>query len=215
MFNENSIIKEVNIINKVVCYLLVIICLLLCNEPIFMLFINLFLLLITKQYQNLFKTSIANSFILIFCIFFTHLLWITKLLTLIIYTILLKKVTKATELRYVLESTLYRFQTKKITYHILYIIYFIKYYKNNLKKLLILKDDYSIKVNFNFIKFIIQKSYQKTKVELKDLMEINKLRFYNYSKVRTYIEKPTWESWDTNYIVSHLIILLLTVFYGR
>ena len=56
---------------------------------------------------------------------------------------------------------------------------------------------------------------EKTKAELKDLMEINKLRFYNYSKERTYIEKPTWESWDTNYIVSHLIILLLTLFYGR
>ena len=215
MFNDNSIIKDVNVINKLVSYLIVIIGLFICSEPIFMLFINLFLLLITKQYPNLFKTSLINTIIIIITIFFTHILWITKLLTLVIYTVLLKKVTKSTELRYILESTLYHFQSKKITYYILYVIYFARYYRNNINKLLILKDDYSMKLDYNFIKFIIQKSYQKTKAELKDLMEINNLRFYNYSKQRTYVEKPTWESWDTNYIVSHLIILLLTLFYGR
>lgn len=215
MFNENSIINEVNVINKVICYLLVIICLFICNEPIFLLFVDIILLLITKQYLFLFKINVINTFFLVFNIFFSQFLWITKILTLIIYTILLKKVTKAVELRYVLESTLYRFQSKKITYHILYIIYFIKYYKNYLKHLFILKDDYGMKLNFEFTKFIIIKSYQKTKLVLDNLMEINKFRFYNYSKERTYIEKPTWESWDTNYLISHIIIFLLTVFYGR
>lgn len=215
MFNENSIIKEVNIINKSLCYLIIIICLITCNESIFLLFVDLFLLLITKEDEKLFKTNIVNTIILVLCMFFPQFLWITKILTLIIYTVLLKKVTKATELRYVLEKTLYRFQSKKVTYRILYIIYFIKYYKTNIKKLLILKDDYGIKVDYKFLKFIIKKAYQKTKIELNNLMEINKLRFYNYSKERTYIEKPTWESWDTNYLISHIIIFLFTMFYGR
>lgn len=215
MFNENSIIKEVNIINKVVCYLLIIVCLFVCNESFFLLFVDLFLLLITRNYQKLFKINILNTILLVLCIFFSHFLWITKIITLIIYTVLLTRVTKAIELRYVLESTLYRFQSKKITYRILYMIYFIKYYINNIKKFLTLKDDYGIKINFEFIRFIFKKTYQKTKMELRSLMEINKLRFYNYSKDRTYIEKPTWESWDTNFLVSHLIIFLLTIFYGR
>lgn len=215
MFNENSIIKEVNIINKVICYLLIIVCLFVCNESFFLLFVDLFLLLITRNYQKLFKINILNTILLVLCIFFSHFLWITKIITLIIYTVLLTRVTKAIELRYVLESTLYRFQSKKITYRILYMIYFIKYYINNIKKFLTLKDDYGIKINFEFIRFIFKKTYQKTKMELRSLMEINKLRFYNYSKDRTYIEKPTWESWDTNFLVSHLIIFLLTIFYGR
>ena len=80
---------------------------------------------------------------------------------------------------------------------------------------IILKDDYGIKLNFEFIKFVLRKAYRKTQIELKNLMDINSLRFYNYSKNRTYVEKPTWESWDTNYLVSHLIIFLLTIFYGR
>lgn len=215
MFNDNSIIKEVNIINKFICYLIVIISLLLCKEVLFLLFINLFLLLITKQYKKLFITNIINIFISLLAIIFPQILWITKLIILIIYTILLKKVTQAIELRYVLESTLYRFQKKKITYKILYFIYFIKYFKYNIRKLYILKDDYEIKVDFKFIKFLISKSYHKTKYQLTELMEINKLRFYNYTKDRTYIEKITWESWDTSYLISHIIIFLLTCFYGR
>ena len=77
MFNDNSIIKEVNIINKVICYLLVIVCLMVCNEGIFLLFVDLFLLLITKQDEKLFKISIVNTILIVLSIFFPQFLWIT------------------------------------------------------------------------------------------------------------------------------------------
>lgn len=215
MFSNNSIIKEVNIITKVVCYIMTIVCLVLCREPLFLLFVNLFLVIITKQYNNLFKINIINILITLLCIYFSLFLWITKTLILIIYTMLLKKVTKSVELRYLLENSLYRFQSKRITYRILYIIYFIKYYKNNITNMIVLKDDYGIKLGLKFIFFIIKKAYYKTVIQMKEFMITNKLRFYNYYKNRTYLEKPTWESWDNNYLIAHVIILLLTVFYGR
>ena len=155
-------------------------------------------------------------FLSILSIFFPQILWITKIGILIIYTVLLKKVTQTVELRYVLESTLYRFQSKKITYKILYAIYFIKYFKKNIERMLVLKDDYSMPLNYKLIKFIIKHAYNKTKNQMEIFIEVNKLRFYNDSKNRTYIEKKeTWESWDTNYLIAHIIIMLLTVFYGR
>lgn len=216
MFNKNSIIKEVNIINKLVCYLLILMALIICREPIFIVFVNLTLLIITRQYSKLFKTNLVIMFLSILSIFFPQILWITKIGILIIYTVLLKKVTQTVELRYVLESTLYRFQSKKITYKILYAIYFIKYFKTNIKRMLVLKDDYSMPLNYKLIKFIIKHAYSKTKNQMETFIEINKLRFYNDSKNRTYIEKKeTWESWDTNYLIAHIIIMLLTVFYGR
>lgn len=215
MFNTDSIIKEVNIINKVICYGIIILALLLCSEPIFIVFVNAFLLLITKQYQNLFKTNIFIIIVALLGILFPQILWITKLGILVIYTILLKKVTRAIELRYILESTLYRFQQKKITYKILNIIYFGKYFKRNIKRLMILKDDYGLNYNMNFISFMIKKSYHKTKEQMKEFIQTNKLRFYNDSNQRTYVEKPTWESWDTNYLIIHIIIFLLVCFYGR
>lgn len=215
MFSKDSIINEVNIINKAVCYLLIVLGLIVCSEPIFLLFVNIFLLLITKQYENLFKINIINTIILILSIIYPQILWISKIGTLVVYTILLKKVTKLTELRYLLESTLYRFQQKQITYRILYIIYFFKYFKNNLNQMLLLKEDYGMKLNLKFVWFITKKSYQKTKDQLNELMQINKLRFYNYSKNRTYIEKTSWESWNNNYLFCHVIIILITFFYGR
>ncbi len=216
MFNKNSIIKEVNIINKLVCYLLILIALIICREPIFIVFVNLTLLIITRQYSKLFKTNLVIMFLSILSIFFPQILWITKIGILIIYTVLLKKVTQTVELRYVLESTLYRFQSKKITYKILYAIYFIKYFKKNIERMLVLKDDYSMPLNYKLIKFIIKHAYNKTKNQMEIFIEVNKLRFYNDSKNRTYIEKKeTWESWDTNYLIAHIIIILLTVFYGR
>lgn len=216
MFNKNSIIKEVNIINKLVCYLLILIALIICREPIFIVFVNLTLLIITRQYSKLFKTNLVIMFLSILSIFFPQILWITKIGILIIYTVLLKKVTQTVELRYVLESTLYRFQSKKITYKILYAIYFIKYFKKNIERMLVLKDDYSMPLNYKLIKFIIKHAYNKTKNQMEIFIEVNKLRFYNDSKNRTYIEKKeTWESWDTNYLITHIIIILLTVFYGR
>ena len=215
MFSTDSIIKEVNIINKVICYLIILITLFICREPIFIIFVNLISLLITKEYKNLFKINIFITFIALLGILFPQILWITKLGILIIYTALLKKVTKAIELRYLLESTLYRFQQKKITYRILNIIYFGKYFKNNIKRLIVLKDDYGLNYNMSFIWFMIKKANYKTKEQMKEFIQINKLRFYNDSKNRTYVEKPTWESWDTSYLIVHIIILLVTCFYGR
>lgn len=215
MFNTDSIINEVNIINKVICYAIVLITLLICREPIFIVFVNLFLLIVTKQYKNLFKINIFITAVTLLGILFPQILWITKLGIIIIYTALLKKVTKAIELRYVLESTLYRFQQKKVTYRILNIIYFGKYLKNNIKRLIILKDDYGLNYNMGFIWFMIKQAYYKTKEQMKEFIQMNKLRFYNDSKNRTYVEKPTWESWDTNYLIIHIIVFLLTCFYGR
>lgn len=215
MFNSSSIIKEVNILNKVICYLLVLIACICCKSPIFLIFAGLILLLITKQYSDIFGINIFVEIVSLLSFFYPQILWISKLGILIIYTMLLKKVTDLVELKFLLESTLYRFQSKKITYQILYFIYFMKYFRIHVQKMYLLKDDYGLKNNFKLIVFILKKSFSKTKLQMRDILDLHKLRFYNYSKDRSYIEKSHWESWDTNYLVSHIIVLLLTFFYGR
>lgn len=215
MFNDTSIIKEVNILNKALCYILVLIMLIICNDPIYILIADIFFLLLTKNFRKLFISNIVLTGLVVLNIFFPHFLWIIKPFFLVLYTILLKKVTKLSELRYVIEVTLYRFKNKKITYKLFYIIYFIKSFNKNIKRMLILKDDYLIKLDLNFLSFIIKESYKKAKISKKEFVVVNSMRFYNYSTKRTYIEKITWESWDNTYLVSHIIILILTFFYGR
>lgn len=215
MFNDTSIIKEVNILNKVFCYILVLVMLIIGKEPIYVLIVDMFFLLLTKSFRKMFITNILLSILVILNIFYPHFLWIIKILFLVLYTLLLKKVTKLSELRYVIEVTLYRFKNKKITYKLFYCIYFIKSFNKNIKRMLVLKDDYLIKLNPKFLLFIIKESYLKAKASKKEFVVVNSMRFYNYSEKRTYIEKVTWESWDNTYLISHVIIFILTFFYGR
>lgn len=215
MFSDTSIIKNVNVLNKTICYILVLIMTIICKETLFTLFVDIFFLLITRKYKYLFRFNIFTTILILINIFFPHILWIIKLFLLIIYTILLSKVTELVELRYVIENTLYRFKNKKITYRLFYIIYFLKNFKRHFKRMIILKDDYEIKMNFKFLLFIIKESYIKASNSKKEFLETNDIRFYNISKERTYIEKLNWESWDTTYLLSHIIILVITFFYGR
>ena len=215
MFNDTSIIKEVNILNKVLCYILVLIMLIVGKDPIYILIVDMFFLLLTKSFKKMFITNIILTGLVVLNIFFPHFLWIIKMFFLVLYTLLLKKVTKLSELRYVIEVTLYRFKNKKITYRLFYFIYFLKNFNNNIKRMLVLKDDYLIKLDFKFLYFIIKESYKKAKAARGEFVVINSMRFYNYSEKRTYIEKITWESWDNTYLISHIIILVLTFFYGR
>ena len=215
MFSDTSIIRNVNILNKTICYLLVLIMLIICKETLFTLFVDIFFLLVTKQYKHLFRFNILTTILIVLNIFFPHFLWIIKIFLLIIYTILLSKVTELVELRYVLENTLYRFKNKKITYRLFYIIYFIKNFKKHFTRMLVLKDDYEIKMTPKFLLFIIKQSYIAASTSKKDFLEVNDIRFYNISKDRTYIEKLSWESWDTTYLLCHIIILVSTFFYGR
>ncbi len=215
MFNTDSIIKEVNVFNKLFCYLIIFISLLMVKEALFLVFANLILLVITKQYPKLLKFNILVLGITVLGMFYPQFLWITKIGILMIYTILLKKVMCPIELRYVLENTLYCFKQKQVTYKILSLIYFGRYFKNNLKRFLILKDDYGLKVNPQFMAFILRQAYEQTKEQMQEFMIMNRLRFYNDSTKRTYIERKSWESWDNNYIIIHAMIFLLTFFYGR
>ena len=215
MFNDTSVIKEVNVLIKAFCYLLVLIMLIICKDTIYLLFVDMFFLLVTKKFNKLFIFNLVITGLIVLNIFFPYFLGISKFGILILYTILLTRVTKLEDLRYVVEYTFYIFKNKKITYKLFYWIFFIKTFNNHFNKMLLLKDDYGIKSNIKFLLFILKQSYNKAKMSKKDFIEINRIRFYNYSSERTYIEKITWESWDTYYLLVHIILTAITFFYGR
>ena len=76
MFNTDSIIKEVNIITKTISYLMIMIALVLVNEPLFIIFVNVFLIVITKQYPNILKINLISLGMNILNIFYPQFLWI-------------------------------------------------------------------------------------------------------------------------------------------
>lgn len=214
MFNKDSILYQVNIISKVTGIMLTLICIIMIKIPSFIVLLSVVLLIISFNYNFIFKYSVFNLIIAIIASFYPPLLWISKILLFINYIIIVKKITKASDLRYVLEVTLYKFQSRKITYRILYTIYYFKYLNRNYRLLGRLKDEYGIENDWFFIKFRWNKAKSKTKNEMNEFITMNSLRFYNYSKNRTYIEKPTWERWDNYYVIAHTILLIFIIIYG-
>ncbi|HIT21558.1 MAG TPA: hypothetical protein IAB56_01115 [Candidatus Scybalousia intestinigallinarum] len=214
MFKKDSLLYEVNIISKLISSLLVIISLLFLNSTALIVLVSVILCFLSLEFKFISKVGIIGVLLSILATFYPQFLGITKFIIFIEYIMLIKKVTDSSELRYILEVTLYKFQSKKITYHILYIIYFFRYLKKNMKLLDNLREDYAIEKDFFYIRFSLKKALAKTKHEIHDLMEINELRFYNYTSKRTYIERPTWEKWDTNYLLFHIAVLIFAIIYG-
>ena len=215
MFSNTSIIKDVNIVNKVICLFIALLIFILWKAPLFLLFVDILFLLVTKQFRKLFIFNLVITGLIVLNLVFPHFLLISKFLLFILYTILLSRVTKIVDLRYVIEVSLYRFHQKKITYKLFYYIYFWNNFIKQFKKMLSLKDDYEMKLTPSFLVFIIKQSYVKAKLGKQEFLEINNQRFYNYSSSRTYIDKVTWESWDNTYLICHVVAFLITIFYGR
>ncbi len=215
MFKSNSIIYDINILSKAISLILVIISLIALQQPTFLVAFGLITLIIAFPLKN---TSVIAMIAILFAIaanFIEGILWLPKLILLLVYLLLVKKFTKTSELRYLLEVTLYKFQSKQITFKILNIIYFFKQLRKNINIFDRLRDEYGMAKDFFYIRFSFKKAWKKTRYEMKEFIMMNDLRFYNYSKERTYIEKITWERWDTKYLLFHILIFIVTFLLGR
>ncbi len=215
MFKSNSIVYDINIICKVICTLFMLLSIILLKVPSVLVFLGIFFLGIGLEFRKISILSIIGILFSILATFYHSIFWLPKMILFITYLCLLKKITKAPELRYVLEVTLYKFQSKKVTFRILYMIYFFKQLRKNMRILDRLRDEYGMARDFFYLRFTFKKAWKKTKYEMKDLITMNDLRFYNYSKDRTYTEKPKWERWDTKYLLVHMLILIVFYAFGR
>ena len=153
MFSKDSILYQVNIISKFIGIILAFIGIMLLKIPGFIVLVSVILLSLSTAFKYTFRYSILSLAISIFSSFFPQILWISKTLIFINYLILVRKLTKTSDLRYILEVTLYKFQSKKITYRVLYIIYFFKYMKKNHKTLELLRNEYGIKKDWFYFRF--------------------------------------------------------------
>ncbi len=214
MFNKDSILYEVNVICKMISIIIFLISLVFLKIPGMIVLLSIVLFGLSFSFKYLFRYSVFTVVIAIIASFYPPILWITKFLILINYILLINKTINFSEMRYLLETTLYKFQKRKITYRILYAIYFFNYMKKNTKILNKLRDEYGIASDSYYLQFSLKKAYEKTKHEMAELMLVNQLRFYNYSSKRTYLERPTWERWDNSYLLFHIILLIFIIIYG-
>lgn len=215
MFKKNSIVYDMNIICKLICALLMLISLIIIKIPSIVVFLGIFLLGTCLEFRKITILNMIGVLLSIVSTFHYSILWLAKVFIYLSYLCLFKKITEASEFRYLLEVTLYKFQSKKVTFRILYCIYFFKQLRKNMRILDRLRDEYGMARDFFYTRFSLKKAWKKTKYEMREIIIMNDLRFYNYSKRRTYTEKPRWERWDTKYLFCHIVLFILLFVFGR
>jgi len=209
MYSKGSNLKNINIISKFIGLLFTLSSIFITNNCyVFIIFSVLFILINKDRKLSfiLFIFTLINYFI--------DISVIVKLLFVLTYLDMFINVITFNEVRYFLEELFYK-RNNKTLYFFLYIIYFIKNMKNNIKKLFELNKSYGLKLDFDTFKFIMKQGYLKSKLETSKIMMIYKYRFYNLTNKKTYYEKDEIDSYDFKYILVYVIVFLLIYIYGR
>lgn len=209
MYSKGSNLKNINIISKFIGLLFTLSSIFITNNCYVFIICSIIFILINKDRKLSFIL-----FILTLINYFIDISVIVKLLFVLTYLDMFINVITFNEVRYFLEELFYK-RNNKTLYFFLYIIYFIKNMKNNIKKLIDLNKSYGLKFDLDTYKFIIKQGYLKSKLETSKIMMIYKYRFYNLTNKKTYYEKDEIDSYDFKYILVYVIIFLLIYIYGR
>lgn len=214
MFNHKSILYEVNPFLKIGCYIFFLLLVIFIHRPLYVVAFFAITYLLTGADELLQKTSAIGTGISLVTVFYPQLLWITKLGMLILYTMMLIKITNAEHLKYIVEKVFYRFQNKEITYVLTYLINYYKFLKENYQKIDRIRKEYGLEKKPEYQKTILKKARQKAKKEVAEVMTIYQLRFYNLYRTKTYYQKLSWARWDSDYLLGHIALFVTILLLG-
>lgn len=214
MFKKNSMLYSVNTIAKLLGLILFFIALIEMQANWFLLLFSLITVWISLSFPNLKYWTILG----VGCFFFGILVpWMTilgKWIQFSTYLILLVKITHIDGIRYFLEKSFYKKQNSALTRYLLDFTYYLKFVKENFTEYITLKDRYGFSLDAKFLWWGWRLSWKRAKEQLHEVSELYRIRFYNILKERTYVEKPTWESWDSVYVLLHGLFLGLVLWIG-
>ena len=214
MFNHKSILYEVNPFLKIGCYIFFLLLVIFIHRPLYVVAFFAITYLLTGADELLQKTSAIGTGISLITVFYPQLLWITKLGMLILYTMMLIKITNEEHLKYIVEKVFYRFQKKEITYVLTYLINYYKFLKENYQKIDRIRKEYGLEKKPEYQKTILKKARQKAKKEVAEVMTIYQLRFYNLYRTKTYYQKLSWARWDSDYLLGHIALFVTILLLG-
>lgn len=215
MYNKESIIFDINMITKLLCYILFTSLIVINNNITFFILIEIIILIESRNEEIFFKYNILSICVFLFGILKPEILFVPKIFLLISYTYLLTKVVNIGQLRYLIEISFYKYKNNKLTKLFLMIMYYFKYIKVYINKYIDLRKSYGFQSSYWYTLFTIKQANRLTRTKIKELVKINEIRFYNYYNKKTYLEKIRFESWDYIYLSIHIILLVISILVRR
>ena len=235
-YNSNSKIHSMNPLSKIICTLIFVIMVFICNDIKLMLLLSLLAFLFTefsKVPRRIYlKTIKSLKFILIFILvidlifkvdIIVTIINMLRLVTIVLYTSILTMTTPPTEITYGLEQLLsplrlIKIPVNKIALSISLALRFIPTLIDEGNKILKSQAsrgvDYynsNLKDKFTAIMSMIIPMFVITLKRADDLADAMTVRLYNINARRTNFRVNKWNSFDTFMIIIHLFLLLFII----
>lgn len=236
-YNSNSKIHSMNPLSKIICTLIFVIMVFICNDIKLMLLLSLLAILFTefsKVPRNIYiKTIKSLKFILIFILIIDLIFKVDititltnmlRLISVVLYTSILTMTTPPTEITYGLEQLLSPFKiiklpVNKIALSISLALRFIPTLIDEGNKILKSQasrgiDYYNsdLKGKFMGIMSMIVPMFVITLKKADDLADSMTVRLYNVNVKRTNFRVNKWHSFDTYMVIIHILVLLFVIF---
>ena len=236
-YNSNSKIHSMNPLSKIICTLIFVLMVFICNDIKLMLLLSLLAFLFTefsKVPRSIYlKTIKSLKFILIFILvidlifkvdIIVTIINMLRLVTVVIYTSILTMTTPPTEITYGLEQLLsplrlIKIPVNKIALSISLAFRFIPTLIDEGNKILKSQAsrgvDYynsNLKDKFTAIMSMIIPMFVITLKRADDLADAMTVRLYNINARRTNFRVNKWNSFDTYMIIIHLFLFLFLIY---
>ena len=235
-YNSNSKIHSMNPLSKIICTLIFVIMVFICNDIKLMILLSLLAFLFTefsKVPRSIYlKTIKSLKFILIFILIIDLIFKVDititiinmlRLVTVVLYTSILTMTTPPTEITYGLEQLLsplrlIKFPVNKIALSISLALRFIPTLIDEGNKILKSQAsrgvDYynsNLKDKFTAIMSMIIPMFVITLKRADDLADAMTVRLYNINARRTNFRVNKWNHFDTYMIIIHIFLLLFII----
>ena len=212
MWIDRTWLKNINPINKVLSSILMVAVILLTRKVWFSCLLILCFYLLAKERCEKDGCLIALFFSVI-AIFYPPFLWISKIILVGIYLVIVCQGFDFEQVKYLLEKCLPN-NSLLLDYFTNW-MYERRLVKVNYLQLEEIRKSYGLDNTKEIQKQMKQKAKERAKIEIDEVKTLKKLRFYGVYPTKTYIHPWTFEVWDRNYLFGHLLLLIFTVVLGR
>lgn len=215
MWNKLGNINDLSLLAKVLCFILFLVTIIfITNIYIIGAIVLLFIILsIIIKNKILFVSTLVTIIIYILSFTSINTLLYLKIALVLNHIILILVLTKKEDLKAIYHNVFYR--PKDFKHVVIYLreLYFKDKYRKNMQVLKEVSDNMGLDKNTTYYRNLSAKVTDKTNKDINELIEINYLRFFSVPKKRQKLEKKEWLEIDNTFLVIHILFLVLAIIY--
>ncbi len=213
MWIDRSWMKNIHPVSKILSSILMVATILLIDKAFYLLIVHVLFYFLVEEHPLLRKCIMLSLVFNVFAVFLPIWLGLNKLILLIAYFGFILKDSTLEKGMYLIEQILPVNSNMAIT--LTNGLYLLRLIKTNYLQLEQIQKSYGLEKNLPLQIKMLKQAKKQAKLEMNEVKILQKLRFYGAYPRRTKIKQYPFEVWDRNYLMSHLLFLILSIIMGR